>query len=358
MRDTASILITGGAGFVGANLADHFLCDGYRVRILDNLSRSGSERNLEWLRRRHGRKLQVHAGDLRDAAAIARAVEDVDEVYHFAAQVAVTTSLQDPLADLAVNGMGTLHLLEAIRHRHTPPALVFTSTNKVYGALGDIDFERIDQRYQPLDPQLRAHGVSEERPLDLHSPYGCSKGVADQYVLDYARSFGLPTVVLRMSCIYGPQQHGTTDQGWVAHFARAARQREPITIYGDGCQVRDLLYVGDLVQALRQAGANAQRLAGQAFNMGGGPRRAVSLMQVAQVLADQGTPLDLDFADWRVGDQRWYVADTRRFQAATGWEPEIGVAEGIARLVQWLEASDRASGRQPTTHGAATAAVK
>jgi CDP-paratose 2-epimerase len=339
--DTA--LITGGAGFIGTNLAARLLGEGRRVIVYDSLVRAGTEHNLRWLRACFGDRLQVELADTRDAGRLAAAVARAGEVFHFAAQVAVTSSLADPAADFEVNLRGTLNLLEAIRAQPEPPPLVFTSTNKVYGALGDIDLEATDTRYRPLDVHLRAGGVSEARPLDFHSPYGCSKGGADQYVLDYARSYGIPAVVLRMSCIYGPHQFGNEDQGWVAHFLIRALEQRPITLYGDGRQVRDILHVDDLVEAMLQCRRRIDALRGRAFNMGGGPRNTVSLIELLDRIGRIGGRAPaIASAGWRVGDQRWYVSDTHAFEAATGWRAQVGVADGIARLYDWL-AAQRAS---------------
>lgn len=329
-------LITGGAGFIGTNLAHRLLSQGAPVLVLDDLSRPGVERNLGWLRTRHHGRLQVETADIRDLPAVRRAVERADRIFHFAAQVAVTTSLVDPLRDFEINARGTLNVLEAARTRQRPPPLLFTSTNKVYGALPDIELARSERSYVPADPRL-ANGIDERRPLDFHSPYGCSKGAADQYVLDYARCFGLPAVVFRMSCIYGPHQCGTEDQGWVAHFLMQARKQEVITIYGDGLQVRDILFVDDLVDALLLAMRGIDRLAGQAFNIGGGPANALSLLELLELMSGQlGLAARVEHAGWRSGDQRYYVTDSRKFSAATGWSPAIAAAEGVARLHDWL----------------------
>jgi CDP-paratose 2-epimerase len=338
----APALITGGAGFVGSNLANRLLASGRRVRIFDNLSRPGVEQNLQWLREHYGERLEVVVADIRDAAAVARAVAGCAQVFHFAAQVAVTTSLVRPQEDFAINAQGTLNLLEAIRARPVPPPVVMTSTNKVYGGLEDIALAVESRRYLPRDPLLRERGVSEARPLDFHSPYGCSKGTADQYVLDYSRSFGLTTTVFRMSCIYGPRQFGTEDQGWVAHFILCALQGEPITIYGDGMQVRDILFVDDLVDALLLVERHGARLSGRAFNMGGGPANAISLLDLLdRIEALHGRRPELASDEWRTGDQRYYVSDTRAFEHATGWRRRVSAEDGIARLYDWLLARRR-----------------
>ena len=335
-------LITGGAGFIGSNLAHRLLGMGQRVRVLDNLSRPGVEQNLQWLRETHGERLEMIMADVRDAAKVKQAMAGVNQVFHFAAQVAVTTSLEHPQEDFAVNGLGTLNVLEAVRAQRKPPPLVMTSTNKVYGGLEDVGLVIEGGRYCPLDAGLRANGVSEARPLDFHSPYGCSKGTADQYVLDYARSYGLTTAVFRMSCIYGPRQFGTEDQGWVAHFILRALRGEPITLYGDGRQVRDVLFVEDLVDAFLLAQEHGARLTGRAFNMGGGTGNAVSLLELLDRIEDlHGQRPEVDFDKWRTGDQRYYVSDTRAFREATGWQARVGADEGIARLYRWLAARQR-----------------
>jgi CDP-paratose 2-epimerase len=332
-------VITGGAGFIGTNLADRLLRAGREVVVLDDLSRPGVLDNLRWLQAEHGDRLEVVLGDVRDPEVVRRAVQGAAQVFHFAAQVAVTTSVDEPMHDFGVNLLGTITLLEELRRLPEKPALLFTSTNKVYGGMEDVRIERVGERYEPADGRLRAHGVGEDRPLSFCSPYGCSKGGADQYVIDYAKSYGLPTVVFRMSCIYGPHQCGNEDQGWVAHFLKAAMAGEPITLYGDGRQVRDVLFVEDLLDAMEAAMADIGRLSGSAFNMGGGPASTVSLLELLDLIARlEGRRPEVDFGAWRIGDQRWYVSDTRRFAAATGWSPAVGVADGVRRLHAWLQA--------------------
>ncbi len=330
-------LVTGGAGFVGTNLADRLLSAGGRVTILDNLSRPGVEHNLRWLQDKHGDAVAVEVADLRDRAALRRCLAGCSQVFHLAAQVAVTTSLDDPTFDFEVNLQGTIGLLEEIRRLSNPPGVLFTSTNKVYGSLSDVDLIEGPTSYAPADEKVAAAGIDELRPLRFCSPYGCSKGGADQYVLDYCASFGLETVVFRMSCIYGPHQFGTEDQGWVAHFLIQALKDEAVTIYGDGKQVRDVLYVDDLVEAMLLAQARIGDLKGRAFNIGGGPRNTLSLLRlIDQITEMTGEPPPLEFEGWRAGDQRYYVSDTSRFEAATGWSPRISAAEGVERLYLWL----------------------
>ena len=333
----SSTLITGGAGFVGTNLADRLLGQGQRVTVLDDLSRPGVERNLRWLRATHGDRLRVERADVRDPEVVRRAVADATQVFHFAAQVAVTSSVDDPLHDFDVNLRGTVTLLEELRRLESPPPLLFTSTNKVYGGLDDLDVRKRGDRYEPVDEAVAASGIDERRPLHFCSPYGCSKGGADQYVLDYAATFGLPTVVFRMSCIYGLHQCGNEDQGWVAHFLMQALANQPITIYGDGCQVRDILFVDDLLDAMQIAVRDIDRLRGRAFNMGGGPGSTVSLLELLDMieLLDGRRP-EVRFDRWRVGDQQWYVSDPRAFASATGWSAKVPPLEGVSRLHRWL----------------------
>lgn len=337
----APVLITGGAGFIGTNLADRLLRYGRRVRIYDNLARSGAEENLHWLMRQHRGKLDVEIADIRDADRVRRALDKTGTVFHFAAQVAVTTSLDDPDNDFTINAAGTLTLLEAIRRSGRGIGLIFTSTNKVYGAIDDIRLRRSETRYAPTNGLAR-RGIGEDRALSFHSPYGCSKGAADQYVLDYARSYGIAAAVFRMSCIYGLHQHGTEDQGWLAHFMIRAADGLPITIYGDGRQVRDVLFVEDLVEAFLAAERNLPAIAGEAFNIGGGPENTVSLVElIDQIATLNGCRPTLKFGEWRVGDQRWYVSDWSKFAAATGWRPRVGSGDGIRRLHAWLMANRR-----------------
>jgi CDP-paratose 2-epimerase len=340
-------VVTGGAGFIGTNLASRLIEDGLRVVVLDNLSRRGSQRNLRFLRDTFGRAVHFEHGDVRDAAAVRRAVKGADRVYHLAAQVAVTTSVDDPVDDFEVNLVGTLTLLEELRRLDDPPFLLFTSTNKVYGSLPDLPLELACGRWLPADAGLRANGLSEERPLAFCTPYGCSKGGADQYVLDYAKSFGLPATVFRMSCIYGPHQNGTEDQGWVAHFLIRALEGKPLTIYGDGRQVRDILDVGDAVNAYVRALDNIDQVAGRAFNLGGGPANAVSLLELVDEMGGIiGRDIDLEFEDWRQGDQRWFVADTSSARAALDLPTPRGWRDGVAGLADWL-AGERGFSLQP-----------
>ncbi|HYC67091.1 SDR family NAD(P)-dependent oxidoreductase [Brevundimonas sp.] len=331
------VLITGGAGFIGSNLADRLAGAGHEVVLMDTLARPGVERNLKWLLLRHRSRIRNLQTDVRDTAAVAAAVADVDAVFHLAAQVAVTTSLDDPREDFDINLGGTINVLEAARKRRTP--VIFASTNKVYGDLADVGLELVDDAWTPTDRTLRAAGVDERRPLDFHTPYGCSKGAADQYVLDYARSFDVPACVLRMSCIYGPRQMGTEDQGWVAHFLIRALNDDPITLFGDGRQVRDILHVSNAVDAYVAALERIDQVRGRAFNLGGGPANAVSLRQlIAHMEGLIGHRADVRFEDWRAGDQRYFVADASAACTTLGLAAPTGWRDGVADLARWLQA--------------------
>jgi CDP-paratose 2-epimerase len=332
------ILVTGGAGFIGSNLADRFACEGHDVLVLDALARPGVDENLDWLKKRHPSRISAIIADIRDEAALAEAAREAQAVFHLAAQVAVTTSLVNPREDFEINIQGTLNLLEALRQRNEPVPLVFASTNKVYGDLADIELDKTDLAYTPRDPAVRSTGIGEDRPLDFHTPYGCSKGAADQYVLDYARSFGVPACVLRMSCIYGQRQMGTEDQGWVAHFLIRALRGEPISIYGDGCQVRDVLDISDAVEAYASAWKHIGAVRGRAFNLGGGPGNSVSLKQlIAHIQEVIGRPVETVHSDWRAGDQRYYVSDTRRVTHELGLKLPVPWRKGVAALAGWLQ---------------------
>ncbi|WP_300438981.1 GDP-mannose 4,6-dehydratase [Christiangramia sp.] len=330
-------LITGGAGFIGVNLADRLLQEGKTVMIYDNLFRDGVEQNLQWLQKKYPRNLIVQIADIREKSILEACVRKANEIFHFSAQVAVTTSLTSPDMDFEVNLQGTFNILEAIRKTEHKPSLIFTSTNKVYGDLNDLKMGSNETRYFPSDKNIEENGVSEKRNLDFHSPYGCSKGAADQYILDYSQSYGLKTTVFRMSCIYGPHQFGTEDQGWVAHFLISALENKPIVIYGNGKQVRDILFVKDLVNAFILAGKNIEKIKGQVFNIGGGPENTVSLIEILDKIKEKtGKEVPVSFEEWRRGDQLYYVSDTSKFSKATGWKPEYSVDEGVEELMNWL----------------------
>jgi CDP-paratose 2-epimerase len=359
-------IVTGGAGFIGSNVAARLLRDGYQVTLLDSLARPGSERNLAWLQRQPGHAgLRFVRGDTRDADLVRRTVgaADVQLVFHLAAQTAVTTSVVDPRADLEINVLGTHNVLEALRASTAPipPLLFYTSTNKVYGALRQRGVREERTRYRFADPELDAHGVSEAEPLDFHSPYGCSKGAADQYVRDYARIYNLRTVVFRMSCIYGPRQFGNEDQGWVAHFTRAVAAGRPLTIYGNGKQVRDLLYVDDLIRAFELAAQHAERAVGRVYNIGGGMANSISIWEELRPRLEKitGRRISASLDGWRPGDQPVYVSDTRQALRDFGWRPEVCIDDGLERLWAWAQTLEdaRAESRDEAREGARLRAV-
>jgi CDP-paratose 2-epimerase len=326
-------LVTGGTGFIGTNLSDRLLRDGNEVILFDNLSRSGVQQNLDWLQTKHRNHFRFVQGDVRDFDAILKAIQGVDVVFHLAAQVAVTTSVSNPREDFSINALGTLNVLEAARRQEPVPAVLYTSTNKVYGGL---DHLRVVERSSRYEFENLPDGVAESCPLDFHSPYGCSKGAADQYVRDYHRIYGLPSIVFRMSCIYGPHQFGNEDQGWVAHFCITGIQGGNITIYGDGKQVRDLLYVDELVELMLRAYENIDRTAGQVFNVGGGPANTVSVWTefrdlLRPLISNMPT---VNFDEFRPGDQKIYISDIRKAQAQLNWTPRVKIGEGLGLLIR------------------------
>ncbi len=333
------IFITGGAGFIGSNSAAHFLSQGHEVTLFDNLTRVGGRANLDWLCGLPGQeKLTFTRGDIRDYDTLAVAIRGSDVVLHLASQVAVTLSVQDPREDFTINALGTFNVLEAVRQECPQATMIYASTNKVYGGLEHLHIHEANNRYVYSD---RPEGVNEDSPLDFHSPYGCSKGAGDQYTIDYARIYGLRTLVFRQSCIYGPRQFGVEDQGWVAHFVIAAAKNHPISIYGDGKQVRDLLHVQDLIQVYEAGIHQIDQVAGQAFNVGGGPENTLAVWsEFGTLLAElKGQPLPVQFKAWRPGDQRVFVSDNGKAQRLLGWQPRISPAEGIRQLYTWVTAN-------------------
>ena len=332
------IVITGGCGFIGCNLADVLAMREDKVVVFDNLSRAGVRENAQWLKLRHGELVSIMTGDIRDAISVIEAVRGARAVLHLAAQVAVTGSLQEPIDDFEINARGTLNVLEAIRIHNPSAPMIFASTNKVYGRLvQDSEIEQVGNRHVPINARL-AGGVTEDVPLDFYSPYGCSKGAADQYVRDYARVYGMNTAVLRMSCIYGPRQFGTEDQGWLAHFMLRSILGEQLTIFGDGLQVRDALHVSDAAAAWIAVLENIGSVRGRVFNLGGGPENAISLLElIDQIALMRGVAPALSFDQWRPGDQPWYVSRFDALTSAVGWMPQVPLREGLQSLLGWLE---------------------
>ena len=331
----ASILITGGAGFIGTNAAIHFGSRGWDVAILDNLSRRGTDRNLSWLQAQRP-EIRFHRADIRDAEALASIVAECrpDMVLHLAAQVAVTTSYQNPREDFEINAAGSFNVMEAVRLKAPNAFVLYASTNKVYGGMETVPVVRGEHGYAFRDLPL---GVPETQPLDFHSPYGCSKGVADQYTIDYARIYDLQTCCFRQSCIYGIRQFGIEDQGWVAWFSIAALLGKPITLYGDGWQTRDVLNVKDLAAAYEAAWEHRDAVSGQAFNIGGGPAQTLCLRDLLGFLDEElGISITPAFGATRPGDQPVFVCDIRKAAEQLGWTPRIGVEDGVRDLIRWV----------------------
>ncbi|MCA9948608.1 MAG: GDP-mannose 4,6-dehydratase [Anaerolineales bacterium] len=333
-----NIFITGGAGFIGSNSADHFLGQGHQVTIFDNMSRVGTQANLEWLYGRHGsEQLHVVTGDVRDYASLAEAIQGANTVLHLAGQVAVTLSVQNPREDFEINALGTFNVLEAVRNHCPEAAVLYASTNKVYGGLKDVEIVEQESRYAFAD---YPNGIPETYPLDFHSPYGCSKGAGDQYMVDYARIYGLKTMVMRQSCIYGRRQFGVEDQGWVAYFLIATVLGLPISIYGDGKgkQVRDLLHVSDLIHAYELGINKIDTLRGEVFNLGGGPQNTFSIWAEFGPLIEEltGKSKTVTHSDWRSGDQLVFIADTQKAHELLGWQPKIAPIDGIHDLYRWV----------------------
>lgn len=336
-------IVTGAAGFIGCQTAATLIERGWQVLGVDNLSRPGSTQNLQWLTTRHQGAFTFTHADVRMREAVADAFRNaggVDLVIHAAAQVAVTTSVSNPVLDFETNASGTFNVLEAVRQFCPSALLIYTSTNKVYGSLADNETVIKNERWCLSG---RTGGIDEEQPLDFHSPYGCSKGAADQYVLDYARIYDLRTVSCRQSCIYGPRQYGVEDQGWVAWFTIAAAFGAPITVYGDGRQVRDILWVDDLIRFYLTAYEKADICTGRPYNIGGGPQNTLSLRELIGMLPSLcGTVPEITYADTRPGDQRVYVSDIGRAERELGWRPLVSTAEGLERLASWVRTNESA----------------
>lgn len=334
-----NILVTGGAGFIGSNYVHRLLQRGEKVTVYDNLSRAGAPRNLRWLEESYGKDaFRLVAGDVRDASLLTATAREADVIVHLAGQVAVTTSVVKPREDFEINALGTFNVLEAARLSERNPIVFYSSTNKVYGGMDDVEVAETPTRWQYKDLPF---GCPETQPLDFHSPYGCSKGAGDQYVRDYGRIYGLRTVVFRQSCIYGPRQFGVEDQGWVAWFVIAAVTGRPLAIYGDGKQVRDLLHVYDLLDAYDLALEKIGQVSGQVFNLGGGPENTISIWTEFGPLLEKllGRAIPVSRGDWRPGDQKVFVADTRKAQAELGWKPKYDVEKGVRQLFDWVSSN-------------------
>jgi CDP-paratose 2-epimerase len=333
---TKNYFITGGAGFIGCNYASRLLERGENITIYDNLSRVGAGRNLTWLQEKFGQNaFHLIVGDVRDATRLAVSSQEAEVIVHLAAQVAVTTSIVNPREDFEINSQGTFNVLEAARLNERKPIILYASTNKVYGGMDDVNVVEDATRWHYAD---LPSGCPETQPLDFHSPYGCSKGSGDQYVRDYARIYDLPTVVLRQSCIYGPRQFGIEDQGWVAWMIIAAVTGRPLTIYGDGKQIRDVLHVDDLMNAYDAAIAKIEVVKGKIFNLGGGPENTMSIWTEFGPLLEKllGKPIPVICSDWRPGDQKVFVADIRKAERELDWKPKVGVEEGVRKMYEWV----------------------
>lgn len=332
------ILITGGAGFVGCNLADYFLRKGHEVIVFDNFMRNGVEKNVKWLEENHKKGLNIIKGDVRNYDALKNACKDVNTIFHTAAQVAVTTSIKNPREDFEINALGTFNVLEAARNSNTNPIVIYTSTNKVYGNnVNKIPLIEKETRYEFDDPNFK-NGIPEDFSTDAdeHTPYGCSKYAGDIYMRDFHDIFGLKTVTFRMSCIYGLHQYGNEDQGWVAHFIIFSVLNKPLILYGDGKQVRDVLFIDDLARTFELAIKNINKTKGKAYNIGGGPENTISLLELLDMLKKFGLKLKYSFDDWRPADQKVYISDIRRAREF-GWNPRIPPKEGITKLFEWVK---------------------
>ena len=331
------VLITGGAGFIGCNLAARYLKKGNNVTILDNFSRAGSKINAKWLQDNFA-KVNIKNGDIRNKDDVNKLLnENVDIVFHLAGQVTVTTSVKNPMEDFENNCFGTLNVLESIRKSENSPIFVYSSTNKVYGGMENVKVVEKENGYQYEDFQ---DGVDESFTLDFHSPYGCSKGAADQYTKDYARIYGLKTVVFRKSCIYGYRQFGIEDQGWLAWFIIRSVLNKPIKIFGNGKQVRDILFIEDLCDAYEKACENINKTKGQVYNIGGGPQNTLSLLEALKIIKSMTNQAKTSFQDPRPGDQKIYVSNINKAKKDFGWQPKTGTKEGIKKLVEWVRENE------------------
>jgi CDP-paratose 2-epimerase len=335
-------LITGGAGFIGCNLADYFLNGRFEVKVFDNLSRKGTEKNIEWLKSNHKTGFEFIKNDIRNFDSLLEATENIDIIFHTAAQVAVTTSIENPREDFEINALGTLNVLEAARQSNSDPIIVFTSTNKVYGNnVNKIPLIEKDTRYEFADPNYK-EGIPENFSTDAeeHTPYGSSKYTADIYIRDFFNIYGLKTVTFRMSCIYGTRQFGNEDQGWVSYFIISSFFNKPIVIYGDGKQVRDVLYIDDLIRSFELAYQNIKKTKGKVYNIGGGAKNTMSLLELLNMLKNLGLNPKYKFDKWRPADQKVYISDIKKAKEFD-WAPEITPKEGVKKLLNWVKENKR-----------------
>jgi CDP-paratose 2-epimerase len=339
---TQKIFITGGAGFIGSNLANYFLNKGYEVTVFDNLSRKGTEKNLEWLKTNHKTNFEFIKDDIRNFDSLCKATRDVDIIFHIAAQVAVTTSVKNPRNDFEINALGTFNVLDAARQNDSDPIIIFTSTNKVYGNnVNKIPLIEKNMRYEFDDPKYK-DGITEDFSTDAdeHTPYGSSKYAADIYVRDFSSIYDLKNVIFRMSCIYGTRQFGNEDQGWVSYFIISSFFNKPLVLYGDGKQVRDVLFVDDLVRAFELACQNIKKTKGKVYNIGGGIKNTISLLELLNLLKNLGLNPKYKFADWRPADQKVYISNIMK-ATEFGWKPKISPQEGVKKLLEWVKENKR-----------------
>lgn len=332
-----NVLVTGGAGFIGSNTSKFFLDQGANVTIYDSFIRDDVENNVRWLEQIAEGRLKVIKADIIDSNKVEAAVKGQDIIIHLAAQVAVTTSVEDPVMDFRVNIEGTINLLEAVRKLAPEAIIVYSSTNKVYGQLENLGLHEGETRYSYSDEHY-LEGIDETQGLDFHSPYGCSKGSADQYIRDYARIYGLKTIVFRQSCIYGTRQFGSEDQGWIFHIMRMILEDKQVSIFGDGKQVRDVLYVDDLVNAYVSAIENIEVTSGQIYNVGGGLTNTLSIIESINTICKiANKEPNFKYEDWRKGDQRIFVSNNSKAKRDFDWEPRVSVEEGLEKLKVWIE---------------------
>jgi len=329
-----TVLITGGCGFIGTNATAFYLKGGNEVISFDNLSRAGSEENLGWLKNQ-GKKFIFVKGDLRDYKKLFKTFKKYrpDLVLHLAGQTTMVDSVKNPREDFEINALGTFNVLEAMKEIKSKAVMIYSSTNKVYGDLSYVPVVEQKKRYS----YRGIKGINEHFPLDFHGPYGCSKGCGGQYTIDYARIFGLNTIVFRQSGIYGPHQFGIEEQGWLAWFCNSMLFEKPVTIYGDGKQVRDVLFIDDLLRAFQLAAKNIKKTKGSVFNIGGGPQFSLSIWELFDIIEKlSGKKFNYKFGPWRPGDQKIYISDIKKAKREFDWVPKIPPKEGVKKLYNWI----------------------